>query len=266
MRDDKELVESFLGPIRECAEYRPAFGHSDSAGVDLQGFLDLYGGDLFYAWIGLDTPLVYAAHKAAGGLTSVYRQIGVGTERLLRDIMKDALGLSSEQTSWKYEYSKGGGKKGVHVLDAKIAFDDLAESRRTVFREWLSSTGPIVGLSNKKRERIEGVVFEIRQGYKSADSKRQNADVRFGMSAYQEGLLPTLLILSRQVSETVVERYRRDNMAVLTGTLADDARTSTFAFFKHVVGYDLVAFFERNSVAIKCEVRKIVQGLLGADQ
>ena len=168
MRDDKELVESFLGPIRECAEYRPAFGHSDSAGVDLQGFLDLYGGDPFYAWIGLDTPLVYAAHKAAGGLTSVYRQIGVGTERLLRDIMKDALGLSSEQTSWKYEYSKGGGKKGVHVLDAKIAFDDLAESRRTVFREWLSSTGPIVALSNKKRERNAGGVFENRKGYKIA--------------------------------------------------------------------------------------------------
>ena len=26
MRDDKELVESFLGPIRECAEYRRLSG------------------------------------------------------------------------------------------------------------------------------------------------------------------------------------------------------------------------------------------------
>ncbi|MCX6277959.1 MAG: hypothetical protein NT004_07665 [Bacteroidetes bacterium] len=68
-------------------------------GVSLSGFLKLYGSDPFYSWIGLDSSLMYAAHKAAGGMTSV------------RQTPKN------------------------------------------------------------------GVVFEVRQGYKSKDSKRQNADI-----------------------------------------------------------------------------------------
>jgi hypothetical protein len=34
----------------------------------------MYGADPFCSWVGLDSPLMYAAHKAAGGMTSVYRQ------------------------------------------------------------------------------------------------------------------------------------------------------------------------------------------------
>lgn len=50
---------------------------------------------LSFSWFGLEHPLVYAAHKAAGGITSVSRQIGIGCE-LFRAVLMDALGLSEE--------------------------------------------------------------------------------------------------------------------------------------------------------------------------
>ncbi len=49
-------------------------------------------------------------------------------------------------------------------------------------------------------------------------------------------------------------------MLVLTGTLSTDPTKSTFAFFKDVVGYDLAAFFRRNSARMAVEVQEIVGG------
>jgi hypothetical protein len=43
---------------------------------------------------------------------------------------------------------------------------------------------------------------------------------------------------------------------------ADKPETSTFAFFKHVIGYDPAAFFKRNTATLKAEVRQIVHTLL----
>ena len=181
---------------------------------------------------------------------------------MLREIIRDALGLDEKQTAWCYPYSKPDGKKGIHVLDARISLRDVDASRRRQLSGWISSVGQHIGLDAAKLKRINGVVFEIRQGYKSADSKRQNADLRFGMSAYQEGLLPAFMILSQQVSESVIARYKNNNMAVVTGVLESDPQCSTFAFFNQVVGYDLAAFFKRNSETLKSEVRRIVHALL----
>lgn len=54
---------------------------------------------------------MYTAHKASGGMTSVYRQIGIGCEKLFRTILQDCLGLSVEDSSWSYE---------VHTADGRI--------------------------------------------------------------------------------------------------------------------------------------------------
>jgi len=103
---DKKYLNIFLSPLYVCAEYQPAFGSNGNVGFSLSDFQALYGSDEFYSWIGLDSPLVYAAHKTLGGLTSIYRQIGVGSERLLREIIKDELSLNDEEVAWRYEYNK----------------------------------------------------------------------------------------------------------------------------------------------------------------
>lgn len=90
MVKEEKYIEIFLEPIRKCKDYKPKLGSSqNAAGVSVDGFLKLYGADPFYSWIGLDSGLMYAAHKAGGGMTSIYRQIGVGCERLFREIIRN---------------------------------------------------------------------------------------------------------------------------------------------------------------------------------
>ena len=261
---DQTLVEVFLEPIRKCAKYRPAFGLGRTSGLKVQEFRELYGQDAFYSWLGLDTPSVYAAHKAAGGLTSVYRQIGVGSERLFRALAADCLDVSDQQLRWSYTYDKGRGKAAVHTLDVRIELGDLQPPKRTDVQTWLTDAQKFVSSGSTAGPAIHGAAFEVRQGYKSADSKRQNADLRFGINAYRDGLLPVFAIFSAQVSGPVLRRYRADGMLVLTGVLDGDACTSTFTFFREVVGYDLPGFFERNSTAIRAEIGKVVDALLHA--
>lgn len=259
---DKQLVEVFLQPIRKCAKYRPVFGQGKSDGLTAAEFQSLYEQDPFYAWIGLDDPLLYAAHKAAGGLTSLYRQIGVGSERLLRAVLMNTLALNSDQIDWSYEYPKPDGNNGIHFLDAKISLADLTTPAKQRFGTWLKSASGEVLSSNSRRRKQTGAAFEIRQGYKSADSKRQNADLRFGIRAYQAGLLPVFAILSSQVSDPVLRRYRHDGILVLTGLPDGTATQSTFVFFRDVIGYDLAGFFTRNSKEPKSEVQAVIKALL----
>ena len=47
-------------------------------------------------------------------------------------------------------------------------------------------------------------------------------------------------------------------MLVLTGVNSSDPTISTFAFFKHLVGYDLADFFRRNQKELSDEVASTV--------
>lgn len=262
LESDEKYVSLFLAPLKECSSYRPAFGQHGEDGVDLASFKSLYGGDPLYHWVGLDSELMYAAHKAAGGMTSIYRQLGTGCERLYRRILTDTLVLSDEQVAWSYEYDKGDGNRAVHTLDAKVAVADIAQkATRTRMKEWVHAAALSVGLPERRASSLVGAVFEIRQGYKSADSKRQAADIRFGIRSYEDAdLLPVIAILSTQASDVVCRRYHDNRLLVLRGHLT--GANSTFVFMKNVVGYDLAAFFERNSVLLRAEFMKIIKQLL----
>jgi hypothetical protein len=89
----REYLTTFLMPVRQCKKYRPKFGQGNGGkGLSINEFRILYNSDPFYSWLGLDTDLMYAAHRAAGGMTSVYRQIGIGCERLFRSVLFDRTG------------------------------------------------------------------------------------------------------------------------------------------------------------------------------
>jgi len=257
--NDKELLSVFLDPIRKSGKYKPAFGLGRKTGISLNEFEEIYSEDLFYNWIGLNTSSVYSAHKAAGGLTSVYRQIGVGAESLFRLIVVASLQVPREDVSWNYSYTKANGKEGVHTLDALIKHS-MGGKKYPKILDWLNGSKKFLSLSQSTN--LDGAVFEVRQGYKSADSKRQNADLRFGMRSYQVDLLPVVCVFSSQVSFPVIKRYRSDGMLVLTGVDSSDPYLSTFAFVKDVLGYDMESFFSRNSTEIQSTVQSVVNRLL----
>lgn len=242
-----------LDPIRTCLDYTPKMGKDEN--VTSSNFISMYQRDPLYHWVGFDSPVLYAIHKSAGGMTSLYRQLGIGVERLARTIIRDGLSLTDEQVNWSYDHMGDDGKIKKRQLDARIDTHDLKNqilSDRV--EEWMSSTCKMMGVEIKPH----GVVFEIREGYKSADSKRQNADIENSANALAKGYVMTMMVMSTQINETVLRRYRNSKLLVLRGTLDDDPHASTFAFFKNVIGYDLVAFFERNTEVLREEVDKVL--------
>lgn len=208
-RDDR-YFQLLSGALQACVGYKPKFGRGGSVGTSLDQFRVLYGADPFYQWVGLDSPLMYAAHKAAGGMTSIYRQLGIGCEWILRSILQDNLGLSSEESSWTYTVPAPDGKSRNLVLDGRIEFDAVRDAAiRSRIESWVAEAGDTVLLGQDIRRSLKGVVFEARQGYKSKDSKRQNADIINASNAYANLYLPVLLLFSTQIDGSVAMRYKQ---------------------------------------------------------
>jgi hypothetical protein len=262
---DQHYLRLLVDPLRVCAAYKPMFGHGRKGGLTLEQFQQLYGSDPFYAWMGLDSPLMYTAHKAAGGMTSIYRQIGIGCQWIFQAVLQDQLGLTKEQAAWSYRVPKGGNEERTLSLDGRIDLAHLRDraTRRRLLR-WMQQVEERVELPAEFREQMKGVVFEVRQGYKSKDSKRQNADIANASNAYAHFYVPVVLLLSTQIDKDVRDRYAHARWLMLTGATAGEATTSTYVFCRDVLGYDLAGFFSRNSARIKRELEAILLTLLQA--
>jgi hypothetical protein len=265
---DARYIKTVLDPVRKCAHYKPKFGQgAKGSGLTLEQFRSLYQGDPFYNWFGLDNPLMYAAHKAAGGMTSVYRQIGIGCERLFRLILQDSLGLTAQDVVWSYETVGSNGKKRTLHLDGRIPLDKLTNTeQRERFHAWMRGSADRLGVDAGVFKSLTGTIFEVRQGYKSKDSKRQNADIANAATAYTKAYFPCALILSAQIDGDILLRYRAEKWSVLTGVVGtNDPLSSTYDFMRDVIGYDLAAFFDRNSVALRTEIDAVLKALLAPE-
>lgn len=268
-QSDTTYLDLVLEPIRVCAKYKPKFGQGNKGGgLTLAQFQALYQADPFYNWFGLDHPMMYAAHKVAGGMTSVYRQIGIGCEKLFRTILRDSLGLSDEDVTWSYEVLLPTGKRRTLHLDGRVPLGRIPDkSKRDRFHEWMRKSANEVGVDPKIFATLDGTVFEVRQGYKSKDSKRQNADIANAATAYIKAYLPCAVILSTQIDNDILYRYRGEKWAVVTGIIGtNNPLISTYDFMRDVVGYDLAGFFTRNSDLLRKEVEVVLRALLTPEE
>lgn len=265
---DEEYLKIVLDAIRVCSQYKPKFGQgSKSGGLTLEQFQELYQVDPFYNWFGLDNPMMYAAHKAAGGMTSVYRQIGIGCERLFRTVVRDSLELSEEDVTWSYQTTLPSGRKRTLYLDGRVPLGKIKDKiKRGRFHSWMKESANMLDVDDKVFESLSGTIFEVRQGYKSKDSKRQNADISNAATAYTRGYFPCAVVLSGQIDGDILMRYRAEKWSVVTGAFGvGDPLTSTYGFMRDVIGYDLAAFFERNSSAFRTEIDGILHSLLAPE-
>ncbi|MFQ3591329.1 MAG: hypothetical protein SNJ67_13665, partial [Chloracidobacterium sp.] len=126
--------------------------------------------------------------------------------------------------------------------------------------KWLTEYCRILGAQIP----AHGAVFEVRQGYKSKDSKRQNGDINNIAVAWAQGYMPVFAIFSGQIDGDLVRRYQNNRGAILVGRMDGGSTSSLFDFCKFVLGFDLAGFFERNSPAIKKEVHRTLEALLNA--
>jgi hypothetical protein len=206
---------------------------------------------------------MYAAHKAAGGMTSVYRQIGIGSQWIFYQMLQDYLGLLPEQATWSYMVEGTGSKQRKLSLDGRIQVADVVDAvPRKRVQDWINAVAEKIGLPEDTVSNIKGVVFEARQGYKSKDSKRQNADIANASKAYAHLYIPVIILFSTQIDSDVAHRYQENLWLLLTGSVHGSSTTSTYAFCRDVVGYDLADFFTRYSPRIKSEVENVLNTLL----
>lgn len=262
---DERYFTLFATAIRKCLTYKPKFGTGRGEGLEVREFRAVYQADPFYNWIGLDSPLMYAAHKAAGGMTSVYRQIGIGSQWIFYQMLQDHLALSAEQAVWSYTIEGAKGKHRKLSLDGRIDLADVADQAAKVrIQNWIADAGDVLGLPDDTLTNIKGIVFGARQGYKSKDSKRQNADIANASKAYAHLYIPAILLFSTQIDSDVAHRYEENLWMMLKGTVYGATTESTYSFCREVVGYDLADFFSRNSIKIRDEGEGVLQTLLSA--
>ncbi len=178
-------------------------------------------------------------------------------------MLQDTLGQSAGESNWSYTVPTTTGTVRTLSLDGRISLATVRNSEReALVKNWIREAARRVALPAKASGRIKGVVFECRQGYKSKDSKRQNADVANASNAYAHDYLPCVMLFSLQIDSDIAERYVRAQWLLLTGSLQGTSLDSTYVFCREVLGYDLAAFFERNRDAIKEQVEDVFKGLL----
>lgn len=236
-------------------------GHS----VSLDEFKEIYGTDPFYHWMGLDSTLVYQAARGNSGMTSIYRQLGIGVERLYRQIIMDEFSLNEQQANWSYTIptTKESHSK-TRKLDGRIDItmvNDQAKRQRVM--AWLDEVKNRIFQQQAKNFPLKGVVFEVRQGYKSQDSKRSQADTDNGQRALMEQYQMVVSVISTQINLQAKKHYLDNGILVMTGDIEDDdILTSTFAFTQKVLGYDLAGFFERNTDTLRTHMHSILEQTL----
>jgi hypothetical protein len=219
MHDESIYLKKFLDPLKVCKRYKPKMGQGNrEEGINLEQFLAIYGADSFYAWIGLDSKLMYAAHKAAGGMTSVYRQIGKGCEHLFREIIINSCGYTDHAfANWSYKTKTKAGKEKTLSLDGRLEISEIKNAKVLArVNTWIAD------YCHDLRAKVpaNGVVFEVRQGYKSKDSKRQNGDIDNIAVAWAQGYMPVFAIFSGQIDGDLVLRYKNSRGGIIIGQTA----------------------------------------------
>jgi hypothetical protein len=249
---DSQYVDLLLGRLRLIKNYQPKLGKGRD--VTAEEFTDIYGKDPLYHWVGFDSPLMYAAHKAAGSMTSLYRNLGTGCERLFKRVLQDQLGLSEADIVWTYTASSSEIESFVGADEIVFDAGDVSEvaglaedvgtpearakgkqntldgrfdlaaikipGRREAATEWIEQLRAALDI----RWQPLGAVFEVRQGYKSMDSKRQAADIANAAQALTKSRMPVLVVMSRQIDPTTTSS--RSSSAT---TLPYEPRCTTFS-------------------------------------
>ncbi len=192
----------------------------------------------------------------------MYRQLGIASERVFSAVLRDSLNLSTEQARWSYQVPVAAEKTRTLTLDGRLCFEDIKDlGAKDRIRQWAERVADVLLLSEEMREHMRGAVFEVRQGYKSKDSKRQNADIANASSAYTYFYIPVLLLLSTQIDRDIALRYVQARWLLLNGTITGSSTNSTYKFCQEVLDYDLAGFFESYSKAIKNELEKVLAAL-----
>lgn len=195
----------------------------------------VYGEDPLFAIFGLDTPLYVAAARGGGVVTSIHREIGDLMEACVREVVMRQFDLSPDQVAYTASILSGDERR-ERSIDCYIELSHLTDVHRDQVRRLAERE--VKAFTNRRRMNIQGIGFELRHCYQSADSKRAQADDAMARHLYLSSILPVMLIFCAQSNRSIVRRYRQV-WVLKEGEAA-------FTFIRALTGYDFYAFLQRH--------------------
>ena len=95
-------------------------------------------------------------------------------------------------------------------LDGRLELSEIQNQRvLTNVKQWTENYCSELG---EVSEPTNGIVFEVRQGYKSKDSKRQNADIDNATVAWANNYLPVFAVFSSQIDTDIVLKIPKQSL------------------------------------------------------
>lgn len=169
-------------------------------------------------------------------MTSIHRKIGDLYEDCVRQIIERTLSLPPGKPRYSARISSGD-KVESRTIDAHIHFEDVdvptAErlqqlaAREAAFRSIVFGRG------------LNGMGFEIRHCYQSADSKRIQADEAMGRHLAAAGILPVMLVFCEQSNRGIMTRY--------SSIWSLHEGTEAYGFLRVITGFDFVGFLTNHA-------------------
>lgn len=133
-------------------------------------------------------------------------------------------------------------------LDAGVDLGGIRDDgAKTRFREWMSGASASIGVGSGVAGALKGAVFEVRQGYKSKDSKRQTADMVNAAMAYTREYPPCIVALSAQIDSDILRRYR-EKWVVMRGPIPAfriRRRTTSYVMWPGTTWRDFLSAIQR---------------------
>jgi hypothetical protein len=84
-------------------------------------------------------------------------------------------------------------------------------------------------------------------------------------NAYANGYIPCLMVMSAQIDDDIAARYRQAKWLLLQGYINTSVYTSTYDFYKNIIGFDLASFMMENQTFFQTEINKIIDQLMRAE-
>ena len=90
-------------------------------------------------------------------------------------------------------------------------------------------------------------------------------DIANASNAYANGYIPCLMVMSSQIDDDIVIRYRQAKWVILQGYPHLSRYESTYSFFRDVIGFDFASFMSENQEFFKAEIHGVLNQLMRAE-
>lgn len=229
MIEEKEVLNIAISNIRRVLEFSPYKSYSGI--TSREEFQNLLSNDPAFGALGLDDERYVIARVGGNLVTSLHRKIGDLYESIFAYLLKETYGVSDDELHFGVEV-RIGERIQIRSTDGLITRENYNE---LIPKQWLQ---------------FDGIGFEVRSCYQIGDSKRIQADYDMSLALKANRINPVMLIMCGTSLKSPVARLAK-SWELYEGT-------NSFNLIRSITGFDLNAFLQANSNALKAEIDRVL--------